>query len=120
MDLDYLHVQPQEFELSLTVLATVLGRYDDRLVVDAGTKTLSTDAGFAKVMGYEHLNYRPAGDEHGILAGDLAGVPLAAGDSIEFIPSHCDTTANLHDLYFVTVAGTVVDVWPIVARGCVR
>ena len=59
------------------------------------------------------------GDEHGKLtfANDS---PLRAGDPLELIPSHCDTTINLHDVYYVTRGGHVVGVWPIAARGRVQ
>ena len=39
---------------------------------------------------------------------------------LELIPSHCDTTINLHDVYYVTRGGYVVAVWPIAARGRAR
>lgn len=39
---------------------------------------------------------------------------------VSLIPSHCDTTINLHDVYYVTRSGYVVAVWPIAARGRVR
>jgi D-serine deaminase-like pyridoxal phosphate-dependent protein len=39
---------------------------------------------------------------------------------VELIPSHCDTTINLHDVYYVTRDGYVVAVWPIAGRGRVR
>jgi D-serine deaminase-like pyridoxal phosphate-dependent protein len=48
------------------------------------------------------------------------GKPLAIGDKVTLIPSHCDTTINLHDVYHVTRGDTVVGVWPIAARGRLR
>ena len=59
------------------------------------------------------------GDEHGKLTFEN-GCPLAPGDKVELIPSHCDTTINLHDVYYVTRGGYVVAVWPIAARGRVQ
>jgi D-serine deaminase-like pyridoxal phosphate-dependent protein len=48
------------------------------------------------------------------LAGD--GVAsLRPGDRVELIPSHGDTTLNLHDSYFVTRAGVLIAEWPILA-----
>ena len=59
------------------------------------------------------------GDEHGKLTF-ANGSPLRAGDPLELIPSHCDTTINLHDVYYVARGGRVVGVWPIAARGRVQ
>jgi D-serine deaminase-like pyridoxal phosphate-dependent protein len=39
---------------------------------------------------------------------------------MSLIPSHCDTTINLHDVYYVARSGHVVGVWPIAARGRVQ
>ena len=38
--------------------------------------------------------------------------PLAPGDKVVLIPSHCDTTINLHDVYYGTRGGHVGAVWP--------
>ena len=42
------------------------------------------------------------------------------GDLVEIVPSHCDTTINLHDEYVVHRGGTIVERWPIAARGKTR
>ena len=115
MDSDYGRVQGLPFENALTVLASVVSRRPNEAIVDAGTKCLSTDAGPAKPRDLD-ATYAHQGDEHGKLTF-ANGNPLALGDKLELIPSHCDTTINLHDRYYVTSAGRVVAVWPIAARG---
>ena len=60
-----------------------------------------------------------AGDEHGRLTFDGKRT-LEIGDKVQIVPSHCDTTINLHDEYVVHRAGNVVDRWPIAARGRTR
>ncbi|MGH2632894.1 MAG: alanine racemase, partial [Tepidiformaceae bacterium] len=51
-------------------------------------------------------------EEHAHLTGD--GIAnLKVGDRVELIPSHGDTTLNLHDSYHVTRAGKLIDTWPI-------
>jgi D-serine deaminase-like pyridoxal phosphate-dependent protein len=115
MDSDYSRVQELPFENALTVLTMVVSKRKNDAIVDAGTKTLSTDAGPAKPANVDAV-YAHQGDEHGKLTF-ANGNPLAIGDKVEMIPSHCDTTINLHDLYYVTRGGRVVAVWPIAARG---
>jgi D-serine deaminase-like pyridoxal phosphate-dependent protein len=97
------------------VLTSVISKRSNGVTVDAGMKSLSTDSGPAVPRGL-NAQYAQRGDEHGLVT-DADGNPLALGDKIELLPSHCDTTINLHDLYYVTRGGTVVAVWPIAARG---
>ena len=125
MDSSYRRALGAEFELALTILTTVISRpRPGEAVVDAGLKSLSTDSGFAEPKGRPGVSYRPAGDEHGILAWS-ADAPserpeLRVGDRIELIPSHIDTTINLHDAYQVTSGGRLVATWPVSARGRVQ
>ena len=57
-----------------------------------------------------------------VVAVELAGGTVALGSAgvIELVPSHCDTTVNLHDVYWVVRDGRLEDVWPIAARGRIR
>ena len=67
--------------------------------------------------------YHPAGDEHGILTLQHATSikdHLFIGDRVELIPSHIDTTVNLHDIYHVHRNGVVEEMWAITARGKVQ
>lgn len=111
------------FEQALTVLSTVISRpRAHEAIIDAGLKSLSTDSGFAEPKSLPGVSYRPAGDEHGILAWDpaLHDPGLAVGDRVELIPSHIDTTVNLHDDYQVHRGGVHAGSWPISARGKVQ
>lgn len=122
MDTSYRKIVGAEYECALTVLATVISRpRPGEAVVDAGLKSLSTDMGFAEPTRRSGLSYRPAGDEHGILswAPDQHG-ELALGERVELIPSHIDTTVNLHDEYVAHRDGRVEALWPIDARGKVQ
>ena len=74
-----------------SAVRTVLG--PDAVVVDAGLKALSVDMGPAAVADRD-ATYTPAGDEHGIVRGDVAG--LEPGDVLRLVPSHADTTVRLH------------------------
>jgi D-serine deaminase-like pyridoxal phosphate-dependent protein len=119
MDRDYGQVKGVGFENALTVLVSVVStQRKNAAVVDAGYKTLSSDSGAPGVRDVDGA-YSFMGDEHGKLTFEN-GCPLRPGDKVELIPSHCDTTINLHDVYYVTRGGVVVAVWPIAARGRVR
>ena len=93
-------------------------------MVDAGLKSLSIDSGMPEPKGMPGVEYRPGGDEHGILtwteSAEPANVKLEVGDRIEFIPSHIDTTVNLHDYYYAYRNSTLEAIWPVAARGKVQ
>lgn len=119
MDSDYAGVQEVGFENALTVLVSVVStQRKNAAVVDSGYKSLSSDSGPPRPRGVD-ATFSFMGDEHGKLSFK-GGCPLTPGDKLELIPSHCDTTINLHDVYYVTRGGYVVAVWPIAGRGRVR
>jgi len=118
MDADYLSVGGLPFELALTLLTTVISRPRRGVaIVDAGFKSISTDAGMPRVSGDGGLVYKPHGDEHGRLESPNDDVLPALGGVVQLVPSHCDTTVNLHDNFFVVRDGRVQAIWTIAARG---
>ena len=122
MDADYRNALGPVYSNSLTVLSTVISRpTPTRAVVDAGLKSLSTDSGMPELRALPGVTYQPGGDEHGILMWDDSVLPSTGlpniGDRLELIPSHIDTTINLHDVYYVVENNIVTDVWPIRGRG---
>ena len=119
MDSDYASVQGVGFENALSVLTSVVSvQRANAAILDAGYKTISSDAGPPRPRDVD-ATFGFMGDEHGKLTFEN-GCPLRPGDTLELLPSHCDTTINLHDVYYVTRGGYVVAVWPIAARGRVR
>ncbi|GCE07347.1 alanine racemase [Dictyobacter aurantiacus] len=126
MDTDYRNALGGVYSNALTVLATVISRpTPNRAIIDAGLKSLSIDSGMAEPKGWEQLAYQPKGDEHGALvwrdeADADQELPLRIGDRVEMIPSHIDTTINLHDTYYAYRDGRIEAIWPISARGKVQ
>ncbi len=105
------------FELAFSVLGTVLSRpKPDLCVADSGHKACTMDHGNPSVKGIEGASVLFLSDEHATITLP-ADSRLAVGDRIELWPSHIDPTINLHDVLFVVDGDSVVDVWPIVARG---
>lgn len=125
MDASYTQIEwdraggPPPFRSALTVLTAVTSRpSEDRAVVDAGWKSVSCDSGPPRIKDHPDLVYEFAGDEHGIIRDRRARpLNLKLGETLELIPSHCDTTVNLHDEYVVVSDGRVEDVWDVAARG---
>jgi 3-hydroxy-D-aspartate aldolase len=110
-----------DFMPALTVLATVVSANHDAFVtVDGGFKAFATDRGYgpeaARLISGESLTgtkYRWGGDEFGYV--DIEGTrhKLKLGDRIEFIPPHCDPTANLYDRIYACRGEHVEAVWPL-------
>ncbi len=107
------------FDTSLFVQSTVVStNAPEWVTLDAGTKSFATDSVAPVVArGVEGPSrYAFFGDEHGKLIVDPAHRP-ALGAHIEFVTPHCDPTVNLYDRYHVVQGDTLVDIWPIEARG---
>ncbi|MBX9952905.1 MAG: DSD1 family PLP-dependent enzyme [Candidatus Obscuribacterales bacterium] len=121
MDGAYRKAIGNRYQNALTLVSTVISKpAENRCVIDAGFKSLSTDSGNAELKLHGDISYRPAGDEHGILESSGGKVNLNIGDRVELIPSHIDTTVNLHDYYYCHRGGKLENVWRISARGKVQ
>lgn len=118
-------------DCALTVLSTIVTKHGDRLILDAGSKTLTTDqiarpghAGFGGILAdvvtadavNPHMVIERLSEEHAIVrvTGETA---LKPGDRLRILPNHACVVSNLAD-EVALVAGThVVDRMPIAARG---
>jgi D-serine deaminase-like pyridoxal phosphate-dependent protein len=118
MDSTYSKIRP-EFRQALFVLSTVVSRpTPERLVTDAGRKTLSNDFGNPVPIGVLGASLIKLSEEHGVLTLDRPSIiALRPGDKMRFVPSHCCTTTNLYDRLYVIQNEALVDIWPISARG---
>ncbi len=105
---------------ALTVLTTVTSRAADRVVVDAGFKTLSAGHQPPEVLGRSDLHLRGLSAEHGIfdIAEGQAGPAL--GERLELLVGYSDSTTFLHDYFVAIRKGRVEKIWDISARGLLR
>jgi 3-hydroxy-D-aspartate aldolase len=111
------------FETSLSVDARVVSANHDALVtIDAGFKSLSTDGGAAQVQrgAAPETMFLFMGDEHAALIAPDIGTRLRPGDPVSLTVPHCDPTVNLYDYYHVVRGDTLVEMWPVSARGRAR
>ena len=110
MDGAYRIVRPDLVQPALTLLATVISRRGDRAIIDAGMKSLTNE--FGPPMGKTiAVKVGRLSEEHGHLAAGESS--LEPGSKIEIIPSHGDTTINLHSEYYVVRGDEVIATWPI-------
>jgi D-serine deaminase-like pyridoxal phosphate-dependent protein len=116
-------LEPAPFEPALFVDARVVSANHAGLVtIDAGFKSLSTDGGSAQVVHGAAPDTAVffMGDEHAALVADGIGARLRPGDPVSLTVPHCDPTVNLYDSYHVVRDGTLIDIWPVSARGRAR
>ena len=105
------------FEQALSVLGTVLSRPTPTLcVADCGHKSCTFDHGNPSVKGIDGASVLHLSDEHTVISLP-AHAEIEPGDPIQLWPSHIDPTINLHDVLYAIEEETVLDVWPIAARG---
>ncbi|MGH2615169.1 MAG: alanine racemase, partial [Thermomicrobiales bacterium] len=102
------------FEPAVTVLSTVISRSRDRVVVDAGNKSVAAPE-LTAIAGYDVAYFR-FDEEHGLFTAPTDG-KLAIGEVVRLLPGYAPSTVNMYDAYHVVEDGTVVDIWPIVPRG---
>lgn len=125
MDVEYLRAladgrNAPPFETALFVATAVIGvNQAAYLVTDAGLKSFATEGprpeparGTPPGSRYEFF-----GDEHGKLFVPTGTARPALGAVIECVAPHCDPTVNLHDFYHVVEGDTLVEIWPVDARG---
>jgi D-serine deaminase-like pyridoxal phosphate-dependent protein len=102
------------FEHSLTIQATVISRQSDRVIVDAGNKSVA-DPADVTIVGHDHKVFR-FDEEHGIFSA-AEGSSLKVGDPVALVPGYSPSTVNWYDAYHVVQEDVVVDIWPITPRG---
>lgn len=110
-------------ECAAFVITTVVSRpAPDRVVIDAGSKTLSADqsvsgrGGHGLVLGGQGHQVVRLSEEHGVVQVD-PDADISIGDQLLVVPNHICPAVNLSD-YLVTVRnGSVVGEIPVLARG---
>jgi D-serine deaminase-like pyridoxal phosphate-dependent protein len=120
-------------QCALTIVATVVSKPSPgRLVLDSGSKTLSTDGarGFTPLEGYglvfsdleanvpdPSLVVARLSEEHGVVTVDGGVSRLEPGDRVRVLPNHSCVVSNLVDHVYLVDGLRVVDRLPIAARG---
>lgn len=107
-----------------TVVSTAV---PGRTMLDAGSKTLSSDLlGFGPKEGYGRIVEAPEArlfklnEEHGHVDVSQARRAFRVGDVLTVIPNHVCTCVNMHDEVFLARNGEVCGSWRIAARGKIR
>ena len=112
-------------DCAMTVVATVVSvPAPDRAVLDAGSKTLSTDPLRPRAEGHGWVLGRKArlsklSEEHGVLAVE-EGETFRVGERVRVLPNHACVVSNLHDRVLAVRGERVEEEWRVAARGRVE
>ncbi len=125
MDVDYHRAlrdgrNAPPFESALFVQTAVVSvNAPGWVTTDGGLKCFATDGPAPEVAtgAPPGSRYEFFGDEHGKLIPPPGAPRPALGARIECVTPHCDPTVNLHDAYHVVRGDTLIDIWPVDARG---
>jgi D-serine deaminase-like pyridoxal phosphate-dependent protein len=101
------------FGWAVTVLATVISRRADRIVLDAGSKTVGASRGILKDLDLEVYRFD---EEHSIFLVDERS-SLAVGDRVEILCNYTPFAISYFEAYHVVEDGRVSDIWPVLPRG---
>src|SRR5262249_30495082 len=109
-------------DCAMTIAATVVSvPAADRAVVDAGSKTLSSDplrpraSGHGLILGTSSRLDRLS-EEHGVVAV-APGDRFRVGQRVAILPNHACVVSNLHDRVHAVRGGAVEAEWRVAARG---
>jgi D-serine deaminase-like pyridoxal phosphate-dependent protein len=113
-------------DCALRVVATVVSRPTrERAIIDAGSKTLTSDlaagaTGWGFVVEHPEAEVYKLNEEHGMLDVSACAQQPEVGDRVTVIPNHACGATNLHDELVAHRGGEVVATYRIAARGKIR
>jgi D-serine deaminase-like pyridoxal phosphate-dependent protein len=109
-------------DCALKITATVVSRPTaDRGILDAGSKTLSSDLvgleGYGLILEYPDAQIYALSEEHGHVDFSKCDHKPQIGERVTVIPNHCCVVSNLFNQMIGVRKGTVEVVWDVAARG---
>ena len=112
-------------DCALTVHARVVSRPSaDRCVIDAGSKSLSSDLmglqHYGRVVEHPDWEIRALSEEHGHIHVPAGAAAPKVGERVTVIPNHACVVTNLTDRIIAARQGRVETFLPVSARGKVQ
>ena len=118
MDCVYRRRVVHDFQVALTVLATVISVQGERFVLDVGVKGIGNDLGPPEIKDHPEFELPSSlSEEHTTVTAP--GHRINVGDRLEVIPSHCCTTCCRYRQMVVHEDGQITDIWSIDGAGYV-
>ena len=109
-------------DCALHVYATVVSRAGpQRGIIDAGSKTLTTDTGgldgHGLILEHPEAKIEKFAEEHGFLDLSRSNTRPAIGDIVRIVPNHVCVVVNMVDEIVMVRGDEIVGTLPVAARG---
>ena len=109
-------------DCAFQVFSSVVSRGgEERGILDAGSKTLTSDTGgldgFGRILEHPSARIHKFAEEHGFLDLSQCNVKPAVGDIVRVIPNHVCVAVNMVDQLVAVQDEVIVEVIPVAARG---
>jgi len=107
-------------DCALSILVTIVSvPSENRAVIDAGTKVLTSDLlgldGHGHVLGRPDIKIAGLSEEHGVLTADA--IDLKVGDRLRIVPNHVCVVSNMLDEVQLIRGTQSLGPYPVTARG---
>jgi D-serine deaminase-like pyridoxal phosphate-dependent protein len=112
----------QPSAIALTCLATVVSHAGGNVVLDSGSKALGADrapwvTGNGRILDQPDARMTQLSEHHAVARWPLGAALPELGSRVRVVPNHVCNAVNLADTLVAVSNGTVVDRWPVAARG---
>ncbi|HZL57807.1 MAG TPA: alanine racemase [Bryobacteraceae bacterium] len=111
-------------DCAASILVTVVSHAKkDRMIVDGGSKTFSSDKlssggpGHGRLMEAPGASFHKMNEEHGFIDLTQAERSFEIGDKVRLIPNHICVAVNLHEYVYGVRGGQVEECWNVEGRG---
>jgi D-serine deaminase-like pyridoxal phosphate-dependent protein len=113
-------------DCALNIYSTVVSRAaPDRGILDAGSKTLTSDPGggldgYGLILEHPEAKIARFAEEHGFLDLTRSNTRPKVGDVVRIVPNHVCVVVNMMDEVVMVRGEEIVGVLPVAARGKLR
>ena len=112
-------------DCALTIYSTVVSRAaPERGILDAGSKTLTSDTGgldgYGLILEHPEAKIARFAEEHGFLDLSRSNTRPNVGDVVRVVPNHVCVVVNMMDEVVMVRGEEIVGVLPVAARGKLR
>jgi D-serine deaminase-like pyridoxal phosphate-dependent protein len=112
-------------DCAIRIVATIVSRPTaGRAILDAGSKTLSSDPmgleGYGQILEYPKATLPAMSEEHGHLDVAACNARPMIGERVTIIPNHACAVSNLHDVVYGVRGDRVERAFAVAARGKVQ
>lgn len=111
-------------DCAASILVTVISHTaSERMIVDGGSKTFSSDKlssggpGHGRLIEAPGANFHKMNEEHGFVDLSQAERSFEIGEKVRIIPNHICVAVNLHEYVFGVRKGQVEECWRVDGRG---